>query len=139
MILHNDRRLNQDPPDPQKPSTPCPSGAAGEKLELLGDARHVVIAALLRDDLGPRVAARLRRRHFDDPVLRDAAAFAVGSISTFGVAEWGTLRRLLLRTHRRERVELELQVIDRFVQFITMADADAALTQLGATSNRAEA
>ena len=35
MILHNDRRLNQDPPEPQKPPAHFPSGAAGERLELL--------------------------------------------------------------------------------------------------------
>ena len=102
---------------------------------VVGDARHVAIAALLRDDLGPRVASRLRRQYFDDPVLRDAAAFAVGSISTFGIAERATLSRLLRRTHRSERVELDLRVIDRLTEFITIEDANAAVAELGATGN----
>ena len=109
-----------------------------DNISQIGDARHVAIAGLLRDDLARQAASGLHRRHFDDDhVLRDAAAFAVGSISTFGIAEVETIRRLLLRNYRPERVGLELQVIQQLTQFITAADLAAALLELEATADGA--
>ena len=116
-----------------------PAQIEQDNARQLGDARHIAIAALLVDDLAHRAAGKIRRWFFDDDhLLRDAAAFAVASVSSLGIAEVETLQRLLLRNYRPERVELELLAIERCCDFITVADLDAALLELHATGDGGE-
>jgi len=114
-----------------------PDQISRSRWRALGGPEHVLVTALFVDDLAADVSGQLRAHHFHNTVLRDAAAFAFGSISTLGVADVETILRLLYQRHRLERVEIELAVIDRMRAVIVKADVQAALAEIAASPNGA--
>ena len=116
-----------------------PDQISHSRWRALGGPEHVLVAALLVDELAVRVAGQVRAQHFQNPVLHDAAAVLFGSISTDGICDVEKMVRLLRQRHRPERIEIDLAVVDRIRAFIVESDVQAALAEIAATPNGAAA
>ena len=100
-------------------------------------AQMVVLAGLWDDQLAPQFYTQVKARLFTDPLLRAIAAFSVGSLSTYGVNDLLTVRRLLRAKFPDQAVSITIRTIERLIDLIDADDVKVALKLLnGAPSLR---